>query len=188
MKTLCEAIPSQAQQTRQKVATPMGEFIACWSKAGLRSFEFRRERDRLTKDWPAAHGSSEVYCPPLGSSFRQLELQQAVESYFATGTLDWDLDWLDWQGVSSFHRQVLLACAKIPTGETRTYGELAVSVGSPRAARAVGGAMAANRWPLIIPCHRVVGSSGKLTGYSGEGGIQTKQCLLDMERQLGNCT
>ena len=66
-------------------------------------------------------------------------------------------------------------------GETLTYGQLAKLAGSPHAARAVGGAMARNRWPLIVPCHRVVGSSGKLTGYSGEGGLKTKHWLLEHE-------
>jgi len=75
----------------------------------------------------------------------------------------------------------LTLCHAIPVGETRTYGQLAKLAGSPHAARAVGGAMARNRWPLIVPCHRVVGSSGKLTGYSGEGGLKTKHWLLEHE-------
>ncbi|MEM8736472.1 MAG: MGMT family protein, partial [Planctomycetota bacterium] len=65
---------------------------------------------------------------------------------------------------------------------TMTYGALAKAVGRPNAARAVGGAMAKNRWPLLIPCHRVLGASGKLTGYSGVGGIETKRRLLEHER------
>jgi O-6-methylguanine DNA methyltransferase len=187
MKTVCEPTLSQAQLVWQPLTTPMGEFVACWSEAGLRSFEFRRGSSGQTRDWPTASALTEDGCLLIGDSMRQLELQQAVD-YFVTGFLHWDLDRLDWQGISHFHRQVLLSCAQIPPGETQTYGKLAATVGSPRAARAVGGAMASNRWPLIIPCHRVVGSTGKLTGYSGEGGVQTKQKLLDMERKLCKST
>lgn len=188
MKYVCAPRQSQAQFAWQQLTTPMGEFVACWSEAGLRSFEFRRGRSGQTKDWPAANALSEDGCLLIFNSMRQLELQQAVDDYFVTGILDWDLDRLDWQGISPFHRQVLLSCAKIPPGETQTYGKLAATVGSPLAARAVGGAMANNRWPLVIPCHRVVGSNGKLTGYSGEGGVQTKRKLLDMERKLCKST
>ncbi len=72
---------------------------------------------------------------------------------------------------------VLRRCAKIRRGEFMTYGQLAAAVGNPQAARAVGQVMARNRWPLIVPCHRVVGHSGKLTGYSGIGGTDTKLWL-----------
>lgn len=109
------------------------------------------------------------------------KLSEVLATYFETGELTWSLDHLDWTGVSEFHREVLTLCHAIPLGETLTYGQLAKLAGSPHAARAVGGAMARNRWPLIIPCHRVVGSSGKLTGYSGEGGLKTKHWLLEHE-------
>ena len=109
------------------------------------------------------------------------QLADALDTYFATGELPWSLSHLDWDGVSEFHREVLRLCHAIPVGETLTYGQLAKLAGSPHAARAVGGAMARNRWPLIVPCHRVVGSSGKLTGYSGEGGLKTKHWLLEHE-------
>ena len=111
------------------------------------------------------------------------KLNDALDTYFDTGELLWSLEQLDWMGVSEFHREVLKLCHAIPVGETLTYGQLARLAGSPQAARAVGGAMARNRWPLIVPCHRVVGSSGKLTGYSGEGGLKTKHWLLEHEFQ-----
>jgi len=68
----------------------------------------------------------------------------------------------------------------IPRGETRTYGQIARQVGSPRAARAVGQAMANNPWPVIVPCHRVLGSDGRLTGFGG--GLEMKRRMLEMER------
>jgi methylated-DNA-[protein]-cysteine S-methyltransferase len=80
-----------------------------------------------------------------------------------------------------FSKRVLAACRKIPYGRTQSYAELAVVAGSPRAARAVGRAMATNPLPLVIPCHRVLGSGGKLGGYSAAGGLSLKRRLLDLE-------
>jgi methylated-DNA-[protein]-cysteine S-methyltransferase len=81
-----------------------------------------------------------------------------------------------------FQRKVLAACRRIPLGETRTYAELAATVGSPKAARAVGRVMATNPVPIVIPCHRVVGSGGGLGGFSAMGGLATKRKLLALER------
>jgi len=78
-----------------------------------------------------------------------------------------------------FQRRVWAICRAIPRGETRTYGELAHQAGSPRAARAVGQAMARNPWPVLVPCHRVLGSDQRLTGYGG--GLEMKRQLLVME-------
>jgi methylated-DNA-[protein]-cysteine S-methyltransferase len=72
---------------------------------------------------------------------------------------------------------------EIPFGETRTYGELATALGNVNKARAVGGAANKNPLPVVIPCHRVIGRSGKLTGFAG--GLATKQFLLDLEEKEG---
>jgi methylated-DNA-[protein]-cysteine S-methyltransferase len=90
---------------------------------------------------------------------------------------------LDMEGLSSFNRKVLIACRRIPYGETSTYAGLAAAAGSRGAARAAGRAMATNRWPLVIPCHRVLASGG-LGGYSAPGGLTTKRRLLDMEQAV----
>ena len=79
------------------------------------------------------------------------------------------------------------ACRAIPRGETLTYGQLAAKAGYPGAARAVGQVMARNCLPLLIPCHRVVGSNG-LHGFSAPGGLATKQRLLEIEGQLAAAT
>ncbi len=91
---------------------------------------------------------------------------------------------VDWTGVSRFARRVLQACRRIPYGQTRSYTQLAQTAGSPRAARAVGNVMASNRHPLLVPCHRVVTSSGALGGFSAPSGTQLKQRLLDLEQGL----
>lgn len=88
---------------------------------------------------------------------------------------------LDLKGRTSFQRRVMNRCRQIPWGATLSYGELAAGAGSPRAARAVGSVMATNRFPLIVPCHRVVGSCGALGGYSAPAGLAMKKRLLRME-------
>lgn len=86
---------------------------------------------------------------------------------------------LDLEGLSPFTAQVLEVVSRIPFGRTRSYGEVAAEAGSPGAARAVGRAMAANPLPLFVPCHRVIGADGNLTGFGG--GLELKQALLELE-------
>jgi methylated-DNA-[protein]-cysteine S-methyltransferase len=83
----------------------------------------------------------------------------------------------------AFFERARNACRAIPSGETRTYAWLAVSAGSPRAVRAAGQAMARNPLPLVIPCHRVVGSDGGLHGFGGAVGLPMKAKLLELERK-----
>lgn len=77
-----------------------------------------------------------------------------------------------------FYRKVWLACAEIPKGEVRTYGWIARRIGKPGAARAVGQALAKNPFAPAVPCHRVVGTDGRLTGFSAPGGVAAKRRLL----------
>jgi methylated-DNA-[protein]-cysteine S-methyltransferase len=85
-------------------------------------------------------------------------------------------------GMTAFQKQVHEACRSIPWGETLSYGQLAKVVGHPGAARAVGTVMSKNRYPLIVPCHRVLGSQGKLGGYSAPEGLSMKRRLLETEQ------
>jgi methylated-DNA-[protein]-cysteine S-methyltransferase len=84
-------------------------------------------------------------------------------------------------GSTRFAREVLAACRAIPYGQTQSYGQLAAAAGSPRAARAVGNLMSANTTPLVVPCHRVVASGGRIGHYSAGEGKRTKLRLLEME-------
>jgi methylated-DNA-[protein]-cysteine S-methyltransferase len=86
--------------------------------------------------------------------------------------------------LTPFRRRVLSCCRQIPLGTTVSYGQLAAQAGAPGAGRAVGNCMAANRIPLVIPCHRVIGSGGILRGYSGPGGLRMKRRLLDLEARM----
>jgi len=84
-------------------------------------------------------------------------------------------------GGTKFQKSVWDEIAKIGFGEVTTYAEIAKKIGNPKAVRAVGGAVGSNPVPLIVGCHRVVGASGKITGYSGGDGIPTKRWLLALE-------
>jgi O-6-methylguanine DNA methyltransferase len=84
--------------------------------------------------------------------------------------------------LTPFQQSVLRACARIPKGQARTYSELAKSIGNPRAARAVGSALAKNPLAPLIPCHRVIRADGKIGGYSAKGGMLAKRKLLLKER------
>lgn len=90
---------------------------------------------------------------------------------------------LDLTPYTSFAHEVLTACRQIGWGQTKTYGELAAACGAPGAARAVGNVMASNRFPLVVPCHRVVAAGGRLGGFSAPQGVAMKERLLDMERR-----
>jgi methylated-DNA-[protein]-cysteine S-methyltransferase len=89
---------------------------------------------------------------------------------------------IDFSSLTPFQVEVLRITSQIPYGETRTYQEIAVQIGKQHAARAVGRVEATNPIPLIIPCHRVLGSDGTLHGYGGPGGIKLKAWLLDLEK------
>lgn len=115
------------------------------------------------------------------SSF-QASLRKRLTA-FAAGELDEFRDVaIDTAQMTPFRRRVTERCRKIAQGETMSYQQLAAAVGAPGAARAVGTVMSRNPFPLIVPCHRVLGAAGKLGGYSAPGGLDTKRRLLEMER------
>ena len=126
--------------------------------------------DRLYSGWPDGVVEQADPWP---------ELRRRLLSYLAGEPVDFSDIPLDLPERPSFWRRVWDACARIPYGERRSYADLAREVGSPRASRAVGGAMAANPIPIVIPCHRVVGSNGQLVGFGG--GLAQKKRMLDME-------
>lgn len=100
-------------------------------------------------------------------------------AYFSGELVDFDIA-LDLAG-TDFQRRVWAALLEIPYGETRSYGQLAADLGKPGASRAVGLANGRNPVAIIVPCHRVIGGNGSLTGYGG--GLDRKRTLLDLERQ-----
>ncbi len=106
------------------------------------------------------------------------EAVEQLDAYFAGELTEFDLDF-QMQG-TDFQRRVWAALQTIPYGETRSYGDIAVQIGAPGASRAVGLANGRNPLSIIVPCHRVVGSTGNLIGYGG--GIDRKRILLTLER------
>ncbi len=138
----------------------------------------------------AGHGSvltnlrmvDQTYEPSrAGWSLDQTAFADAVDqlnAYFAGELIDFDVE-LDLRG-TEFQQRVWKALLTIPYGETRSYGEIAEQIGAPGAARAVGLANGHNPVAIIVPCHRVIGASGHLTGYGG--GLDRKQALLELER------
>src|ERR1700739_150931 len=102
-----------------------------------------------------------------------------LDAYFAGELTDFDIE-LDMRG-TEFQRRVWKALLTIPYGETRSYGEIAEQVGAPGSARAVGLANGHNPIAIVVPCHRVIGASGSLTGYGG--GLDRKRTLLELEKR-----
>lgn len=109
------------------------------------------------------------------------DVRRELDDYFAGRLRDFTVP-VDWRGSSGFYRKALRITAGIPYGETRSYADVADAAGSPRAARAVGSAMATNPIALVVPCHRVVRADGGRGSYGG--GTATKDLLLDLEASV----
>lgn len=155
------------------VESPIGELLVAASDRGVASIWFdpdpADDLDRL-----ARLGGPRVLRSPRSVDHARRELDE----YFAGKRRSFDLQ-LDLRAMPPFTLDVLGALARVPYGETTTYGALAQRVGHPRAARAVGTVMHRNRIPIVLPCHRVVGATGNLTGYAG--GLDRKETLLELE-------
>ena len=111
-------------------------------------------------------------------------LRERLIAYASGEVVGFDDVELTWpRPLTEFRQRVLDATRRIPRGRTATYQEIATQAGSPGAARAVGTAMSSNRFPIVVPCHRVVGSGGGLGGFTSPQGTDLKQRLLDMEAE-----
>lgn len=119
--------------------------------------------------------------PEVEPSELSIHAARMLERYFQGERIEMNTIPVVLDGVTPFRQAVLMATRSLLYGEICNYGQLAVACGSPHAARAIGGALASNPVPIIIPCHRVAGSDGRLTGYSAPGGEETKRVLLIME-------
>ena len=149
-------------------ASPVGELLLAGDGERLQliGFPAGKARTRHGADWQRTH-------TPFVEVIRQLD------AYFAGDLQDFDVA-LDPQG-TQFQQVVWQALTTIPYGSTCSYGAIAAAVGKPKASRAVGAANGQNPIPIIIPCHRVIGSTGKLTGFGG--GIEAKVTLLSLEQR-----
>ncbi len=151
-------------------STPMGTCAIAWNDAGLTRF-LLPDPDRQ----PAGDTQSDP--PPWVQSV----IERVVEHLSGTPQDFADVRY-DFTRLPDFERAVLQATLAVKPGHTITYGEIATAIGQPvSASRAVGAALGSNPWPLLIPCHRVVAASGKMTGFSAPGGVGTKSRLLALE-------
>ena len=160
----------------ERFSTPTGMmFLSTDEQERLRALDWEDHEARMQQLLGRHYGPQATR---LEASPRISNARKAVEAYFA-GELS-VLETLPVQtGGTNFQREVWAALRAIPVGETTTYGRLAVTVGRPKAVRAVGLANGANPVALVVPCHRVIGSDGSLTGYGG--GIERKRWLLEHE-------
>lgn len=160
--------------TLDRLASPVGEVLVATDADGaVRALDFHDYEARLRRLLIRHYGAVE-----LVEGRAPEPVRQAIQAWFGG-----DLTALDAvpvrTGGTDFQRSVWKALRDIPAGETRTYGQLAAAIGAPRAVRAVGLANGANPVGVIVPCHRVIGAGGKLTGYAG--GLERKRWLLAHE-------
>jgi len=154
--------------------SPLGPMIFTITRGGLTHVQF----GILTGLEPSGHTQGGAL--PVPQSDLLAEIRQQLAAYFSGELQVFDIP-VDWGMLSAFQQRALKAAQEIPYGQVKSYARLANDIGQPDATRAVGGAMARNPMPVIIPCHRVVAADGHLTGYSGSGGLATKAWLLRLE-------
>jgi len=158
-----------------RMDTPLGVLLLVTDEAGrLRALDFEDYQPRMIRLLARHYGDL-----PIGQGAAPPSIRQALSAYFtgdltALGAIPWAV------GGTDFQRQVWTALTTIPPGETLSYAGLAQRIGRPSAVRAVGLANGANPVALVVPCHRVIGASGALTGYAG--GVERKRWLLAHER------
>ena len=151
--------------------SPLGPLWSHWTTKGLQQL-----------NWQAPSSDhSERGTPGPGTQADMLDA--LLHGYFTGKKVSWHNLMLDRTGWTTFTKHVYEYCIEIPIGKTITYKELATLAGNDKASRAVGAAMSRNRILLVVPCHRVVSTTGNLQGYSAKGGISTKHLLLELERQ-----
>jgi methylated-DNA-[protein]-cysteine S-methyltransferase len=155
------------------VDSPLGALFVATTPRGLCRIAYDAEPEQQLDRLARSHGTRVLRAP------RALdEVKRELDDYFEGRRQEFELE-LDLRLVDGFQQTVLRELAGVPYGQVTTYGSLAAKAGRPRAARAVGTIMNRNPVPIVLPCHRVVGANGSLTGYGG--GLDRKQALLKLE-------
>lgn len=155
--------------------SPLGWTKVVAGREGIRRVEFHPQKKLLSGE-----SSQEPDDPSVDTTQLLHEARRQIDAYLAGRATEFDLP-LEFADLSAFSQKVLLALTKVPYGTIVSYGELSRMAGAPGAARAVGRVMAANPLPIIVPCHRVIPSSGGIGGYSGGEGSLSKCWLLELE-------
>jgi len=161
----------------QYLHAPIGYVGMCSDKKDVREIISAASLEQLKAEMERRHPGIQMEESPPGN-LACVQLQE----YFNGNRQQFDFP-MELPHASDFAREILNALRNVPYGETVNYGELAKRAGRPLAARAVGRVMANNPLPIAIPCHRVIGKSGQMIGYSGGEGIKTKVWLLEFERE-----
>ena len=156
----------------KSMISPVGELTLVASERGLAAILWENDNPQRVPLGPLAEDPQH---PVL------LEAERQLTDYFAGKRKSFSLK-LDFAG-TEFQKRVWEALLTIPFGETRSYAQIAQQIGNPKAVRAVGAANGKNPISIVAPCHRVIGSSGKLTGFAG--GLEAKALLLDLESVEG---
>jgi methylated-DNA-[protein]-cysteine S-methyltransferase len=160
--------------------TAFGTCGLAWNERGLSRFQLPEHTEGLTGRHLSSGAGPRV--PEEEAPAWVRDAINRVRRHFEGELQEFSELKLDWSLVSPFQRAVYLQAQMIRPGFKNSYGEIARALAlGPEAARAVGAALAANPWPLIVPCHRVVSASGKMTGFSAAGGVRTKTRLLALE-------
>ena len=155
--------------------SPVGDLLVAVTPRGLIRLAYNAEESaNSVLDELARRISPRVVEAPAALD----EVRRELDDYFAGKRTSFDLP-IDWRLHAGFGQRVLRATARIPFGKVLTYAEVATKAGSPRAYRAAGNALGSNRMPIVVPCHRVVASGGKIGGYTG--GLERKEFLLELE-------
>ena len=162
----------------QTEGTPIGDLWLAVTEQGLAAIEWGLSQAEFDAYLTKRFKRPVEYAPKRVAEWA-VQVREYLEGKRRAFTLV-----IDWTVLRPFQRSVLQATYQIPCGETRTYKEIAEQIGKPHAARAVGRAEATNPMPLVLPCHRVLGSDGKLHGYGLGEGIKTKEWLLKLEGAL----
>jgi methylated-DNA-[protein]-cysteine S-methyltransferase len=153
--------------------TPVGPLLVGVTDLGVCRISFDSDPEAHLDDLARRYGARVLRSPrPLDP------LRRELDEYFDGRRQVFDLD-IDLRAAPEYHRRVLAELVRVEYGHTTTYGALAAKTGNPRAARAVGTVMNRNPVPIVLPCHRVVGADGSLTGYGG--GLDRKELLLRLE-------
>lgn len=161
------------KRTYSLTATGWGYVAAVWSHGGLWELTFPQSSEEAALA-TLHHGEAKA-----GPCRWTDLLAGELDRYFKGEPLNFSVP-VDWSGYTPFQAAVLKYTAGIAYGAVDSYGRVATAIGSPRAARAVGGALHINRTPIVVPCHRVVGADGSMVGFGG--GLPRKEALLALEK------
>ncbi len=161
--------------------TALGPCGIVWNERGILGSQLPEANAALTRDRIRARFPSALEAPPGPLALHAIQGVQRLLAGHSCDAAELLAVPLDEAGLPDFKRQVYAITRRIPVGQTLRYGDIALQLGLPGAARAVGQAQACNPFAPIVPCHRVMGSSGKAVGFSAHGGADTKLRLLAIE-------